>query len=58
MNKFYVQNAIKFQVNKRTGWINNDVPNPESISDHMYRMAIMAMLLNDKQLNTLQLVVY
>ncbi|KAL7718013.1 5'-deoxynucleotidase [Entamoeba marina] len=29
----------------RTGWVHNNVPNPESISDHMYRMSIMAMLL-------------
>lgn len=26
--------------NKRTGWINHRVPYPESIADHMYRMAI------------------
>ncbi|EAL44509.1 metal dependent phosphohydrolase, putative [Entamoeba histolytica HM-1:IMSS-B] len=28
----------------RTGWVYNNVPNPESISDHMYRMAILAMI--------------
>lgn len=28
----------------RTGWVRRDIPNPESISDHMYRMAIIAMI--------------
>lgn len=28
---------------KRTGWVNERVPLPESIADHQYRMAIMAM---------------
>jgi putative hydrolases of HD superfamily len=26
---------------KRSGWVIRDVPNPESVADHMYRMAIM-----------------
>lgn len=30
---------------KRTGWVNNKVSNPESISDHMHRMSVIAMLL-------------
>lgn len=29
---------------KRTGWINNQIENPESIADHMHRMAIISML--------------
>ncbi|EPZ33402.1 hypothetical protein ROZALSC1DRAFT_27731 [Rozella allomycis CSF55] len=29
---------------KRTGWVRKGVPNPESIADHMHRMAIIAML--------------
>ncbi|KAJ2079997.1 hypothetical protein H4R24_003400 [Coemansia sp. RSA 988] len=32
---------------KRTGWINNGITGPESIADHMYRMGIMAMLIDD-----------
>ncbi|PVU84929.1 hypothetical protein BB560_007210 [Smittium megazygosporum] len=36
---------------KRTGWINNNIPMPESISDHMYRMALMAMAVNDQTLD-------
>ncbi|KAK0555083.1 hypothetical protein OC846_000176 [Tilletia horrida] len=30
--------------NKRTGWYHHRVEHPESIGDHMYRMAILAML--------------
>ena len=29
---------------KRTGWVRQGVHNPESISDHMYRMSLMAMI--------------
>lgn len=36
----------------RTGWIDHDVKDPESIADHMYRMSIMAMLTNDTKLDT------
>ncbi|XP_058028387.1 5'-deoxynucleotidase HDDC2 [Ahaetulla prasina] len=35
----------------RTGWVYRKVNNPESVSDHMYRMAIMAMVTEDKTLN-------
>ena len=31
----------RLKLTKRTGWVNSDVKNPESIADHMYRMAIM-----------------
>ncbi|RGB30322.1 HD domain-containing protein [Rhizophagus diaphanus] len=36
---------------KRTGWIQFNIKNPESISDHMYRMSILALLLNDDDLD-------
>lgn len=36
---------------KRTGWLDKQLPNPESISDHMYRMGIIAMLTTDKALD-------
>ncbi|KAJ2787242.1 hypothetical protein H4R21_007122, partial [Coemansia helicoidea] len=32
---------------KRTGWINSGIAGPESIADHMYRMGIMALLVED-----------
>ncbi|KAJ8579745.1 HD domain-containing protein [Rhizopogon salebrosus TDB-379] len=38
---FHILEKLKTQ--KRTGWI----PNAESISDHMYRMAILAMCTSD-----------
>ncbi|KAG0237161.1 HD domain-containing protein 2 [Actinomortierella wolfii] len=33
---------------KRTGWINNGIKPAESIADHMYRMSIMALLIDEK----------
>ncbi|KAG2040109.1 HD domain-containing protein [Suillus americanus] len=42
---FHVLERLKTQ--KRTGWI----PNAESISDHMYRMAILAMCTSDSALD-------
>ena len=33
----------------RTGWVNHRVPNPESISDHMYRMAMISMIMPTPQ---------
>jgi putative hydrolase of HD superfamily len=33
---------------KRTGWVLRDVESPESIAGHMYRMAILTFLLEDK----------
>ncbi|XP_063091113.1 5'-deoxynucleotidase HDDC2 isoform X4 [Cavia porcellus] len=35
----------------RTGWVYRNVENPESVSDHMYRMALMAMVTRDAHLN-------
>ncbi|KAJ7609069.1 HD domain-containing protein [Roridomyces roridus] len=41
----------KLKTQKRTGWVNNNIPNPESISDHMYRMAMLAMCSTDQNLD-------
>ncbi|MCL4364392.1 HD domain-containing protein [Patescibacteria group bacterium] len=30
---------------KRTGWVMNDIKNPESVADHCYRVSILAMAL-------------
>lgn len=46
---FHVLQRLKTQ--KRTGWINRNIPNPESIADHMYRMAILAMCTSDASLD-------
>jgi 5'-deoxynucleotidase YfbR-like HD superfamily hydrolase len=32
---------------KRSGWIRAEIPNPESVSDHSFRCAFMAMVLGD-----------
>ncbi|CAL5350041.1 unnamed protein product [Camellia sinensis] len=32
---------------KRKGWINHGIKGPESIADHMYRMALMALIARD-----------
>lgn len=41
---------------KRTGWVNHHVALPESVADHMYRMAMIAMILVDTSLNKDKLV--
>jgi putative hydrolase of HD superfamily len=50
---FYAFLRILFQLKatKRTGWIDFDVPGPESIADHMYRMSIIAMCNSDENLD-------
>ncbi|KDD75341.1 HD domain-containing protein [Helicosporidium sp. ATCC 50920] len=32
---------------KRTGWVRSGIAGPESISDHMYRMGMMSLLVRD-----------
>ncbi|XP_076903115.1 uncharacterized protein LOC143558084 [Bidens hawaiensis] len=32
---------------KRKGWVNHGINGPESIADHMYRMALMALIVGD-----------
>lgn len=53
-----VQDVIKFlhtvgqlKNTPRQGWVDNAVFNPESVSDHMYRMSLMCMMCPDKSLN-------
>ena len=33
---------------RRTGWVNHKVANPESVSDHMYRMAMISWVFGDQ----------
>ncbi|TSP57626.1 HD domain-containing protein 2 [Bagarius yarrelli] len=35
----------------RTGWVYRNVKQPESVSDHMYRMSMMALTLKDPSVN-------
>lgn len=36
---------------RRSGWVAEGVPHPESIADHMYRMAVISMLTEDEKLD-------
>ncbi|KAG2182036.1 hypothetical protein INT43_006962, partial [Umbelopsis isabellina] len=51
-------NVIKFlhiienlKRTKRTGWVDSGIQKPESIADHMHRMGVMAMLIDDPTLD-------
>ncbi|KIM88176.1 hypothetical protein PILCRDRAFT_814094 [Piloderma croceum F 1598] len=46
---FHILERLKTQ--KRTGWVDHKISDPESISDHMYRMAILAMCSSDARLD-------
>ncbi|XP_036406433.1 HD domain-containing protein 2 [Megalops cyprinoides] len=35
----------------RTGWVYRNVKQPESVSDHMYRMSMMALTITDSNIN-------
>ncbi|KAM6964884.1 5'-deoxynucleotidase HDDC2 [Aplochiton taeniatus] len=35
----------------RTGWVYRNVKQPESVSDHMYRMSMMALMVTDPSVN-------
>ncbi|KAI1897476.1 hypothetical protein AGOR_G00083670 [Albula goreensis] len=35
----------------RTGWVYRKVKQPESVSDHMYRMSMMALTITDRNIN-------
>ncbi|GAB4840227.1 hypothetical protein Ancab_020992 [Ancistrocladus abbreviatus] len=50
----YSSSAIDFltlchrlKTTKRKGWINHGIKGPESVADHMYRMALMALIAGD-----------
>lgn len=50
----FLKTAIKLKTVPRQGWINKlGLKDPESVADHCYSMAVMAMLFSDlKKLNT------
>lgn len=35
----------------RTGWVYRSIQQPESVSDHMYRMSMMALTITDSSIN-------
>jgi putative hydrolase of HD superfamily len=45
----------KLKTLKRTGWVNNGVTLPESVADHMYRMAMCSFLITDPALDRARL---
>lgn len=49
----FVQIVRLLKTQKRTGWIDHHIPseNVESISDHMYRMSVISMLIPNKSIN-------
>lgn len=52
----FFHNIGKLKSIKRTGWLMHTIENPESVADHSYRTAVMAMVLGDHlKLNLLKL---
>lgn len=49
----FIQIVALLKVNKRTGWLDRGIPskNCESISDHMYRMSIISLILPNAELD-------
>ena len=43
----FLKAAGKLKHIKRTGWVEAGVPNPESVADHVYRTALISMVLAD-----------
>jgi putative hydrolase of HD superfamily len=49
--------AGKLKTTKRTGWVQVGIQNPESVSDHSYRVILMALLLGTKEkINTKKII--
>jgi putative hydrolase of HD superfamily len=46
----------KLKTLKRTGWVDNEIPLPESVADHMYRMSMLSFLITDEQVNRDELI--
>ncbi|XP_071503409.1 5'-deoxynucleotidase HDDC2-like [Diadema antillarum] len=44
----FLQNVDELKNQPRRGWLLRGLSNVESVSDHMYQMAVMAMLVSDK----------
>ncbi|WFD43249.1 hypothetical protein MPSI1_001908 [Malassezia psittaci] len=48
---YYMHFLQNLKLSKRTGWYHHGISAPESIADHMYRMALLAMLIDSKELD-------
>jgi putative hydrolase of HD superfamily len=54
---YFLQLSGKLKYTKRTGWVEAEVPEPESVADHVFRVALLSMILSDdKGLDTLKAV--
>jgi len=47
----FLHTCHNLKATKRTGWVERGIQGAESISDHMHRMSIMAMLVDDPLLD-------
>jgi len=49
----FIQIVRYLKTSKRTGWVDRGIPlqNVESISDHMYRMSILSMIIPNSEIN-------
>lgn len=49
----FIQIVRLLKTQKRTGWVDHNIPNAsvESISDHMYRMSIISMVIPNNEIN-------
>ena len=47
--KGLMRSAGKLKELKRTGWVESCVPDPESVADHSYRVALLAMAISDHE---------
>jgi putative hydrolase of HD superfamily len=53
----FIAEAGRLKRLPRTGWVESGVPDPESVADHSFRVALIAMILSDAQkLDTLKTV--
>ena len=47
--KCLMRSAGKLKELRRTGWVESGVPEPESVADHSYRVALLAMAISDHE---------
>ncbi|KAF1363472.1 cytidylate kinase [Lizonia empirigonia] len=52
MQFFFLELIERLKETTRKGWVLRGVPHPESVSDHMYRMAIMCLMAPDVDADT------
>lgn len=48
----FMHTIQRLKTTRRTGWVERGIRDPESISDHMHRMGILSMLVNDPTLDS------